>query len=543
MSKDLSQVKGFNSLQTFFPAMSKLYQLTPQQMDKVWLDTKWRITGLDISGTSGPCTLNLVPNQDEEAAATSKPAFLKVTHLLDPIRWMKGKYSLPKHNGLPWMNKTWASAWTKLQDSWNQAYVETIASYAVGRMRDAGVSPHFNEFYGAFCARADVYRYNLTEDFGSYRNSRWFWSGRNNNYFKIHVMNSADPSVPVSSEVFNEFNTEPPPSELYSDSEDGDAEDADEEIVITDAGVDTTEVASLHSGGMSELSFTKESEEESEIDDIEGKTKVYAELADFPVMLIAVEKNSGTMDALFDNFEEVGATSGTPEWELRWSAWIFQVVAAMSVAQTFIGLTHNDLHTNNIVWSPTTDEFLYYTLNSGAVFKVPTFGKLFRIIDFGRAIFTINGAQFISDDFREKNDADGQYSFKPLHPRPKNEVAPNPSFDLARLAVSLFEALFPDKPEDKEGGVILSSEEDLVMKETVSPLCNCIWSWMLDDDGRNILIESNGEERFPGFDLYIHIAANVHGAVPSKQFTHPAFDRFQVNPSEVGNVNKWKLYC
>jgi hypothetical protein len=215
----------------------------------------------------------------------------------------------------------------------------------------------------------------------------------------------------------------------------------------------------------------------------------------------------------------------------------------MSVAQTFIGLTHNDLHTNNIVWSTTTEEFLYYTLNSGAVFKVPTFGKIFRIIDFGRAIFTINGTQFISDDFREKNDADGQYSFRPLHPKPKNEVQPNPSFDLSRLAVSLFEALFPDKPEEKEDGAILSSEEDLVMKETVSPLCNCVWSWMLDDDGRNVLIEPNGEERFPGFDLYIHIAANVHGAVPSKQFSHPAFDRFQVNPSEVGDVKKWNLYC
>jgi hypothetical protein len=543
LSKELSQVKGFNSLQTFFPAMSKLYQLTPQQMDSVWLDTRWRITALDISGTSGPCSLSLVPNQDISGAVEPRtlPAFLKVTHLLDPVRWMKGKYSLPKHNGLPWLNRTWASAWTKLQDSWNQAYVETIAAYALGRIRDEGVSPHFNEFYGAFCARAEIYRYNLTEDFGSFRNSRWFWNGRNNNYFKIHVMNTADPSAPISSDVLDDFQKEPPPSELYSDSEEDDDEE-DEEVVITEA-VGNVELESLHSDGMSELSFTKDSEKESEEDESEGKLKVYAELADFPVMLIAVEKNSGTMDALFDNHEEVGARSGTPEWELRWSAWIFQVVAAMSVAQTFIGLTHNDLHTNNIVWTSTTDEFLYYTLNSGATFKVPTFGKLFRIIDFGRAIFSINGTQFISDDFREKNDADGQYSFKPLHPRPNKEVLPNPSFDLSRLAVSLFEALFPDRPDDKEGGIILSSEEGLIMRETVSPLCNCIWSWMIDDEGRNILIEGGGEERFPGFDLYIHIAEHVHGAVPSKQFSKPAFDRFQVNPSEVANVKKWPLFC
>ena len=531
-------------MQTFFPALSKLYALNPEQMHSVWLDSKWRITGLDISGTSGPCSLNLIANKEGAALTplTSHPAFLKVTHLLDPIRWMKGKYSLPKHNGLPWGNKTWSAASAKLQDSWNQAYVEAIASYSLGRLRDEGVSPHFNEFYGAFCARADTYRYNLTEDFASLRNARWFWQGQSD-YFKLHVANS-NPGEPLSKELLDEIFQQPPMSDLHSDSEEEDEEDEEDEdsdIIITDCAADA-EIGSIHSDEMSGISFADESKSDAETDSNE-LPKIYAEMSNFPVMLIAMEQNSGTMDGLFDAYEQVGATPGTPEWELRWSAWIFQIVAAMSVAQAFIGLTHNDLHTNNIVWTPTTEEFFYYTRNSGTVFKVPTFGKLFRIIDFGRAIFTINGTQFISDDFREKNDADGQYSFKPLHPRPRKEVPPNPSFDLSRLAVSMFEALFPEKPDDKEGGITLSSEEGLTMNETVSPLCNCIWSWLIDDEGCNVLIDSNGEERFPGFDLYTHIAAHVHGAIPSKQFGHPAFDRFQVNPSGVGNVKKWALYC
>ena len=143
ISKELSQVRGFSSLQTFFPALSKLYALNPEQMHSVWLDSKWRITGLDISGTSGPCSLNLIANKEGATLAplTDHPAFLKVTHLLDPIRWMKGKYSLPKHNGLPWGNKTWSAASAKLQDSWNQAYVETIASYSLGRLRDEVIAP------------------------------------------------------------------------------------------------------------------------------------------------------------------------------------------------------------------------------------------------------------------------------------------------------------------------------------------------------------------------------------------------------------------
>ncbi len=185
---------------------------------------------------------------------------------------------------------------------------------------------------------------------------------------------------------------------------------------------------------------------------------------------------------------------------------------------------------------------MYYTKRSGETFKVPTFGKLFRIIDFGRAIFTINGKMFFSDDFKSGNDADGQYCFRPLHPKPLHEVQPNPSFDLARLSVSLFDALFPDAPDDKEDGVEMSSEEGLQMMETVSPLYNVLWSWMIDDEGRNILVEPSGEERFPDFDLYKHIAESVHGAVPAKQFSAPAFDRFQVNPSEIGDVKKWSLF-
>ncbi|NBO09771.1 MAG: hypothetical protein EBV30_10640, partial [Actinobacteria bacterium] len=239
----------------------------------------------------------------------------------------------------------------------------------------------------------------------------------------------------------------------------------------------------------------------------------------------------------------VGAAPEEPEWELKWSAWLFQVIAALSVAQAVFGFTHNDLHTNNIVWTPTTEEFLYYTKRSGEVFKVPTYGKLFRIIDFGRAIFTINDQLFFSDDFKAGNDAEGQYSFRPLHPKPSPEVLPNPSFDLSRLAVSLFEALFPDTPENKDGGAMLSSEEGLEVWETVSPLYNVLWKWMLDDAGKNVLVEPSGEERFPDFDLYKHIAAHVHGAVPSRQFSEPAFDRFQVNASEVGDsVKKWLLF-
>lgn len=538
-SKELESIRGFHSLQTYFPTLGKLFRITKHQSHQIWLDSKYRMTSLDISGTSGRCELGLTANIDTSGESTTslhKTGFLKVTHLLDPIRWMKGEYSLPKQTGLPWHSRTWSAAWTKLQDPCNQAYTEVVASYALSRLRDLNISPHFNEFYGAFCARADLYRYNLTEEFKSFRNNRWFWHGQKRGLYRLHVTRAND-EASVTEDVMNEILKEP--SE-YTDISESESDSESEEEVDVDI-VEDVDIASLHSEEVSEISFADEDQttEESELED---EYRIYSEIADFPVMMIGLENNKGTMDSLLDDYSLVGSSPGTEEWELTWSAWIFQVMAALSVAQAIIGFTHNDLHTNNIVWSETEEEFLYYTKLSGEVFKVPTYGKLFRIIDFGRSIFSINGQRFFSDDFKAGNDADGQYCFKPLHPKPINEVLPNPSFDLARLAVSLFDALFPDPPEDLDGGKELSSEEGLEMMETVSPLYNTLWSWMIDDEGRNILVEASGEERFPDFDLYKHIASSVHNAVPAQQFSSPAFDRFQVNPSEIGDVKKWSLF-
>jgi hypothetical protein len=548
LPSNLNSVNGFKELQTYFPTLDTIS--SEQPCKEIWFDSKYRVSGLDISGISGLCTVHLSENEDcsgELPIVKSAPAFLKVTHLLDPIRWMKGQYSLPSSQPLPGSERTLANARNKLQDPMNQGYIETIASYALSRLREGGISPHFNQFFGAFCAKAATYRYNMTEEFQSFRNARWFWKGKGQSLYKLCVAYVKNPSAPIPSETLDELLAEP--DDLISDSE-GDSDSSIEEVEVAEGEEEAT---SVHSGGLSEIDFAEDkSKSESEStdsfescsSDIGDIYNIYAEMNDFPVMILALENNSGTMDSLLDDYYAVGAAPGTDLWEAKWSAWVFQVVAALCVAQKFIGFTHNDLHTNNIVWIETAEEYMYYIRDGGEVFRVPTYGKLFRIIDFGRAIYRLNGQLFFSDDFKVGNDAEGQYAFKPLVTNPDPEVGPNPSFDLCRLAVSLFDALFPKPPPLKEGGVTLSSEEGLDVQETACELYNILWTWMLDDEGRNVLVEATGEERFPDFDLYRHIAESVHGAVPSRQLTHPVFDRFQVNPSEVGDaVHKWKLFC
>lgn len=530
----LSGIHGFTNLQTFFPTLSKLFRLNKFQAQEVWLHNSHKIVRVDCSGSQGICQIQC------EGETELRTAFCKVTHLLDPVRWMQGQYSLPKDAGLPWHNTSWTNAKNKLQDPWNQAYIQTLAMYALGQIHEQKLSPHFNQFYGAFCARADRYTFNLNDDYPSFRNKRWFWKSIDRRLFSLRIVNSESPGEEVPQEILDEFMN--PPSDDELENEEGgaaaaaDTETSGDEEEILATGSDNIDAGTLESASFHTEDFEDEDEDEEdeEEDDEMDNYTIVSDIQNFPVMIMFTEANKNTMDSLLDQ-TDLPSVPGTADWERMWSAWLFQVVAACQVMQKVFGMTHNDLHTNNIVWNETSEEFLYYKSSDGKIWKVPTYGKIFKLIDFGRAIFSLNGQMFVSDDFRKGNDADGQYSFPPLTScKGEDAVYPNPSFDLARLAVSLFEAIFPSKPADADGKRILSEEEDLIVRETVSPLYNMMWLWMVDDEDRNILMEPDGSERFPDFDLYKHIATFCHKAEPAEQLVSATFAPFRAESVDEG---------
>ena len=258
-------------------------------------------------------------------------------------------------------------------------------------------------------------------------------------------------------------------------------------------------------------------------------------------MMIYTEASEDTMDELLDDYDAVGYKPGSKEWDTVWSAWIFQIIAALTVGQSIFGFTHNDLHSNNIVWTKTDITHLYYSTRDGIIFKIPTFGKIFRLIDFGRSIFRINEHCFFSDDFRPGNDAAEQYNFGEFQDNNEPFVPPNPSFDLARFTVSVFESLFPSSPPRRKNGAVLSNEPGLKVVETESDLYNLLWSWLVCDDGHNILMEPDGKERYPDFELYKIIAAKLHSAIPFEQVRKPVFEKFRVKSAEGAKV--YSLFC
>ena len=198
-----------------------------------------------------------------------------------------------------------------------------------------------------------------------------------------------------------------------------------------------------------------------------------------------------------------------------------QIIMMLITYQKCFQFTHNDLHTNNIMYNKTDRKHIIYKYN-GKIYKVPTYGKIFKLIDFGRSIYKFKGVQICSDSFHPKGDAATQYNFGIYYNNKKPKIEPNYSFDLCRLACSLYD-------------FFIDEEDDI---EDLDSIAKLIYSWILDDKGKNILYKKNGDERYPDFKLYKMITRLVHNHTPQKQLENPLFQKFLTSKRKLNKKAK-----
>jgi hypothetical protein len=568
---------SYSHLQRYFPALD-LFTIPDSILSQknIELPYKYQITNWMESSPDQPKIWNalriLSPTGPVDEPPSPEPCevFVKVVHLLNPIDIIKEKYVCPEHPLLPQSEKTWKSTLLKLHSHNNQAYVDAVANFVLSRFRELDMTPHCILSYGAFTGISNQYQYNISLEYDTYRQCRWFWKGMESHSARLTVLSPHDASEEWDA-FYKEITTCPfddeesdvelePLAEITIPEDHSDAES------VESVTFDTLEENAENASDMFEINkkITKrtsykrndsdksdasdksepsdasdglfdDSSEESESEPCE----ILLEIPNMPIIMIAQEAQEGVMDRLLDEDRIDGFERESQGWEERWVAWMFQIVAALTFLQSAICFTHNDLHSNNILWRKTDKPFLYYRKRDGTVWKVPTFGKIFTIIDFGRAIFRLGRHLWVSDDHWPNQDAGDQYNFGPFFDHTKPKVIPNSSFDLSRLAVSLIDGLFNEPPPKKKGkGVSIMSEEgSWKVYETKSPLYNLLWSWTINDKGETIYETEDGEEKYEGFDLYIRIAQDVHRAVPKEQLHRPVFQSFiwtnRVPPNET----------
>ena len=470
----------------------------------------------------------------EDIYGNKKVCFKKFITLVDYVKFLIGKYKPEDMEKLPSLeNKNESKFETYINSYNNYAYVDGYFYYLTSKLLKLGFV-HGLEYYDNYICIRNNCEINIADDFEYLADSNFF-NENNNKLFKfkdpnfVKMYNStvplsiSDENVELITESLDDLNLdnlnlkpecldneEDIKEEQYKNSLEDSSDDSDHSTVDLSDEEETNmndDNLSINSNETEDWETEEEDQESFDNDEINDLTLIINKI---PTQVVALECCDTTFDSILENNEI--------KIEELESA-MFQVIAMLYMYQQVFKFTHNDLHTNNIMCINTTEEYLYYTI-LGKHYKIPTFGRIYKIIDFGRSIYSVNNVLLCSDSFSENGTANTQYNFKPFYNSNKPVIEPNYSFDLCRLACSMVDFIIDDM-----------SELNKYRKQV--PVYDLIISWLYDDNGVNILYKKNGEERYPDFKLYKMIARLVHNHTPEKQFDHYCFKKYVLSELET----------
>jgi len=561
--ESLSDFLNVSNMQNYNPLYNLFFKLNENNYNQIQLNEKLKLKSIRerISHNQFECVLQDSNNK------INKQMFIKFSPIIDPTKYMIGKYDLSDDDlfEVPSLFATKDGNVTdKKNNPFNSAYIDGFFSFLSSKLLHVHNVENANDYYGSFTGNQNDFRYNVYDDVDYLCESDFFHTNKNvlfelDESFEAEYDNSGSrdnkkkikiDTNKLSLKSVDHFN-----DNIYdniftsstvntiSNSNDNTAND----IAVNDDDIDfslekielshpiinlknnRSTTNSTHSSTCSSRTSITDNNEDISIDDLESlddmsscssecsNENIYAHIQNFPVNIIALEMCDNTLDDYMMN-EDIS--------DKEWAALLLQVILTLLIYQKTFQFTHNDLHSNNIMYVKTEKQFLFYNFNN-KYYKIPTFGKIWKIIDFGRAIYKYKDTIICSDCFDKNEDADGQYNCEPFLNESKPRLEPNNSFDLCRLGCSLFDFFIDDVTDVKQNK--LSSIEKIIV------------DWCYDDNNKNILYKKNGEERYPEFKLYKMIARTVHKHTPENQLDHDVFSAFQVSKKKLNHSQQKKI--
>lgn len=562
---------NLSNVQNYIPIYDRFFSLNNTNYNSINLNHLWSLSDIkekdsDKSENIFNCKLKNI--SDIEDFTMTQKVFFKMAPLLDPFKYIVGKYNHTDEQlfNLPSFDKS-IRVHPKIEDTNNSSYIDGFFCFLTSQMLNSHSFIHGVDYYGSFLSIKNNYKVNIIDDL-DYLITSEFFNKKQNVLFNVddyshlitndddvkalrplNIMNGSQKSVlsakSIDDSIFenifenndssahitladvkhmnvelvdimnsSEFNImdqkksetlksgstcssrtshtneNDNENENPTDLSSGECDECDE----CDENIKSESKSGSKSGS--------ESEHSSDYSDIEEET-LWLTIPQFPVQVICMENCESTFDDLIMNNELSHD---------EWFAALMQIIMILITYQKSFSFTHNDLHTNNVMYIHTNKKYIYYCYKK-KYYKVPTFGKIFKIIDFGRAIYKFGGKVFCSDSFQLGGDAATQYNTEPYFNEKKPRLEPNFSFDLCRLACSIFDYVVEDI-------------DDIKNLSECEPIVKLIVEWCIDDNGINVLYKNNGSERYPDFKLYKMIARCVHNHTPNAQLDRPEFSKF-----------------
>lgn len=532
--------------QIYYPILDKFMSISNKStsLRNFTFDTKYwcsAITSIeDIQLTNCVKAFGFIRkiNKNKSISVFHHPIIVKIAPLLDPIKLITNEYSdlvtvnLPVEQnntsgfGLTSINlydkpdKT-PSNWLlpnlyntkvieKINSQYNTSYIETFAMYLLNKLVENGKCPTFPYFYGSVNGIKYEYFHDITDEYSALSEETYFLKQKNRTFelilgddiSEISFDTEFDNHIDTTSEldITSDINTTKSNDNILNAKRLSISSIDSDKLSGNSSGYETVEEEHLikcSSSTVSKHSHKSNDSFTSEHGD-ENVGQVYVKLPNFPVQLNIMECLDCTLDNLLDDGYDMS--------EQEWASILFQTTFGLAVVQKHYQFCHNDLHSDNIMFKKTGEKYLYFHIQN-KLYKIPTFNKITKIIDYARGTFKVGNKWYISDVFDKNGDADGQYKWN------TNKFQGNSSFDLTRLGTTIIERLV-DKPDVLE----------------------LVKSWLITDNGGTII-----EDNTDTFDIYLKIAKECHNAVPLQVINHKIFKQFQIH-KKYSPKNKFIYY-
>jgi hypothetical protein len=581
-SLESSNILFLSKIQNYIPIYNRFFSLNKTNFNNINLNHNWYISDINIEELKDKSIRNtqiyscIIKNINTQKIKY-KNIFFKLAPLIDPFKLLVGKYCFDeKLFNLPNIDSNETNTLKKYMDTNNSAYVDGFFLYLNSILIYTYKFYHGVDYYGSFLAVKNNFTINVVDELDYLNNSEYFNKNKNvlftiDDYehlldneeikltpLKIDYNSSIKSNVSVKSinnDIFENVFSENEPQghlkltqeliEVINDNSQSDFKDTNNVTLkssstcssrtsYTEEGDACENCDNLSVNGDENENEGNKEHDENEVTGEDDETEVWEEETEeseheevinvtmpaFPVQAICMECCENTFDNL------ILTSDLTPE---EWLSAFMQIIMILITYQKAFAFTHNDLHTNNVMYNSTEKKYIYYCYKK-KYYKVPTFGRIFKIIDFGRSIYKFNGNLFCSDSFQHGEDASSQYNTEPYFNEKKPRLEPNFSFDICRLACSIFDYLVEDMDEIKD-------------LNKCDPIKKLVVEWCLDDKGINMLYKNNGVDRYPEFKLYKMIARCVHNHTPQLQLNRPEFKQYltifkEKVPEDIINIDK-----
>ena len=541
------------NIQNYIPIYNKFFNLNDNNYNSINLNNKFKLESINEKLEYSKFIGSIV---DDSNNVFEKKIFFKYSPLVDPVKYMIGKYDNSNNNNdifnLPKINNN-QNINHKLLDTNNSAYSDGFFSFLSSLLLNKYDFQNAIDYYGSFLCIKKNFIVDVEDDVEYLDDSDYFHKNNNTlfkieeneaykNYFSNTKKNRKELSIDeldISDDILdicdlnnNEYNLSTINLEKINLTENLEIEykkNNSKSVSKTNSKENkknrTNEKNESESSCSSRYSNTESSKDEDSEDNEDNEEsdeesennsessieeELFANIFKFPIQTIALECCDDTLDSYI-----VSNKIKDDEWE----SIILQILFTLITYQKVFDFTHNDLHTNNIVYNKTEKKYLYYKYNNQH-YKVPTFGKIYKIIDFGRAIYKFKGQLICSDSYSSEGDAHTQYNTEPYLNEEKPRLDPNYSFDLCRLGCSLFDYFIEDIDD---------------IKKLRSPIKKLMIEWVFDDSNKNILYKNNGSERYPDFKLYKMIARTVHNHKPQNVLKKSVFEKYIISKKKINN--------